>query len=100
MLAQDAIEYEGRGYPMKTNVLGITFALAVTGGLLALTASAVADGSKLQSANRSNVYAMKMDRCPYYPSPVVCRDGSRAHTTSGGLTSAQAAVDVEGGKIM
>jgi hypothetical protein len=87
---------------MKANVLGITLALAVTitGGLLALTASAVADGSKLQSANSSNVYAMKMDRCPYYPSPVVCRDGSRAHTTSGGLTSAQSAVDVEVGKIM
>jgi hypothetical protein len=86
---------------MKTNVLGITLALAVTitGGLFAaLAASAVADGSK-QSANSSN-YAMKLDRCPYYPSPVVCRDGARAHTTSGGLTPAQAAVDVEGGKIM
>jgi hypothetical protein len=87
---------------MKANVLGITLALAVTitGGLLALTASAVADGSKLQSANSSNVYAMKMDRCPYYPSPVVCRDRSRAHATSAGLTSAQAAVDVEGGEIV
>ena len=85
---------------MKTNVLGITLAVTITGGLLALTASAVADGSKLQSANSSNVYAMKMDRCPYYPSPVLCRDGSRAHMTSGGLTSALAAVDEEGGKIM
>ena len=74
MLAQGAIEYEGRGYPMKTNILGITLAVTITGGLLALTASAVADGSKLQSANSSNVYAMKMDRCPYYPSPVVCRE--------------------------
>jgi hypothetical protein len=85
---------------MKTNLLGITLAVTITGGLLALTASAVADGSKLQSANSSNVYVMKMDRCPYYPSPVVCRDGSRARMTSGGLTSAQMTVDEEGGKIM
>jgi hypothetical protein len=83
-------------YPMKTNVLGITLAVTLTGGLLALTASTVTDDSKLQSANSSNVYAMRMDRCPYYPSPIVCRE----HMTSGGLTSAQAAVDQEGGKIM
>jgi hypothetical protein len=81
---------------MKTNVLGITLAVTITGGLLALTANAVADGSKLQSANSSNVYAMRMDRCPYYPSPVVCRE----HMTSGGLTSGQAAVGEGGGKIM
>ena len=47
---------------------------------------ALADGSKSQSANSANVHHLKMDRCPYYPSPVVCRDGSRAHTISGRLT--------------
>jgi hypothetical protein len=55
---------------MNTKVIGITLAFTMMGGLLAL-----ADRSKLQSANSANVFAMKMDGCPYYPSPVVCRDG-------------------------
>ena len=60
---------------MNTKMIGITLALAVTitGGMLA-----VEDGSTLQSPNNSNVYEMRMDRCPYYPSPVVCHSGSKA----------------------
>jgi hypothetical protein len=60
---------------MNTKMIGITLALAVTitGGMLA-----VEDGSTLQSPNSSNVYEMRMDRCPYYPSPVVCHSGSKA----------------------
>jgi hypothetical protein len=75
VLAQIATEYEGRRHPMNTKMIGITLALAVTitGGMLA-----VEDGSTLQSPNSSNVYEMRMDRCPYYPSPVVCHSGSQA----------------------
>ena len=62
---------------MNTKIIGIALALAVTitGGTLAVTADAVANGSKLQSSNRSDVYEMR-DRCPYYPSPVACRTTS------------------------
>ena len=79
---------------MTAKVIVITTALTIMGGVLAL-----ADGSKLQSANSANAHATKMDRCPYYPSPVFCRSGSRARTTSGRLTPPQAAVDVEESKI-
>jgi hypothetical protein len=78
---------------MNTELIGIALTFAMMGGVLAL-----ADGSKLQSANSANVFAMK-DRCPYYPSPVVCRGGSRARTTSDRLTPIQAAVDVEEGHL-
>jgi hypothetical protein len=62
---------------MNTKIIGITlaFAATITGGVLAVAAGAVAEGSKLQSPNRSNVHEMRMDRCPYYPSPVVCHSG-------------------------
>jgi hypothetical protein len=83
-----------KGLSMNTKVLGITLAFTMMGGVLAL-----ADGSKLKSWNSANIFAMKMDRCPYYPSPVVCRGGSRARTTSDRLTAIQAAVDVEESKI-
>jgi len=80
--------------PMTAKVIVITTALTIMGGVLAL-----ADGSKLQSVNSANVHAMRMDRCPYYPSPVFCCSGPRARTTSGRLTPPQAAVDVEESKI-
>jgi hypothetical protein len=79
---------------MTAKVIVITLAVTITGGVFAL-----ADGSKLQSANSANVHAMRMDRCPYYPSPVFCRSGSRARATSSRPTSPQAAVDVEESKI-
>jgi hypothetical protein len=66
---------------MTPKVILCTLGFAIMAGMLAL-----ADGSKSQSANSANVYQMKMDRCPYYPSPVVCRDGSGAHIISGRLT--------------
>jgi hypothetical protein len=43
---------------MATQVIVITLAVTIMGGVLAL-----ADGSKLQSANSANVHAKKMDRC-------------------------------------
>jgi hypothetical protein len=52
------------------------FALATMAsgfGVVAITSTATADGFKPQLANRSNIYAMRMDRCPYYPSPVFRR---------------------------
>jgi hypothetical protein len=79
---------------MNTKVIGITLVFTTMSGVLAL-----ADGPKLQFANSANVFAMKMDRCPYYPSPVVCRGGSKARTTSDRLSAIQAAVDVEESKI-
>ena len=79
---------------MTAKVIVITTAMTIMGGVLAL-----ADGSKLQSVNSANVHAMRMDRCPYYPSPVFCRSGPRARTTSGSLTPPQAAVDLEESKI-
>ena len=62
---------------MNTKIIGITLALTVTitGGVLAVAAGGLAEGSKLQSPNSSNVYEMRMDRCPYYPSPVFCHNG-------------------------
>jgi hypothetical protein len=72
---------------MNTKIIGIALAVTIVSGGLA-----VAEGSKAHSKNGTNVHAMRMDRCPYYPSPVVCRDFSRAHTAS---NASQAAVDVE-----
>ena len=59
---------------MTTKVIVITLAFTVLGGTLAR-----AHDSKLQATNSANVHAMNFDRCPYYPSPVFCRGGSRAH---------------------
>jgi hypothetical protein len=57
---------------MKFNVFGLTLALAVTitGGVFATAVAATT--SKDQSANTSHAYAMRMDACPYYPSPIAC----------------------------
>jgi hypothetical protein len=83
-----------KGLSMNTKVISIALAFTMVGGVLAL-----ADGSKPQSANSAKVFAIKVDRRPYYPSPVACRGGSRARTTSERLTAIQAAVDVEESKI-
>jgi hypothetical protein len=57
---------------MKTNVLGLTLALAVTitGGVFATAGAATA--SKQRSTSVSHAYTMRKDACPYYPSPVAC----------------------------
>jgi hypothetical protein len=75
---------------MNTKLIGITFALAVTlaGAVSSVTAGAATKGVILQPANTSNSYAMRMDRCPYYPSPVVCRSAPAARATSDSVTSA------------
>lgn len=57
---------------MTTKVIVATLTFAVMGGMPAL-----AQSSKPQAANKANVHAMDLDRCPYYPSPVFCR--SEAH---------------------
>jgi hypothetical protein len=58
---------------MTMKAIVATLAFTIMGGMPALS-----DGS--------SVYAMKMDRCPYYPSPVVCRGSPRARTTRSHLT--------------
>lgn len=62
---------------MTAKVIVIALALTAMGGMIAL-----ADASKQQAENM-NVHAMNLDRCPYYPSPVFCRDASRAHEQDG-----------------
>jgi hypothetical protein len=57
---------------MHTKIIGIALALTMIGGVLALARDA-----KLQSANSSNVVPIRMDGCPYYPSPVFCHSASR-----------------------
>jgi hypothetical protein len=62
---------------LKTSVdrqaLAIIFAFTVLGGTLAL-----AQGSKPQATSSANVHAKNLDRCPYYPSPVFCRNEPRS----------------------
>jgi hypothetical protein len=65
---------------MSRNVIGIALALTIVGGL-PIANSATAEGPKLQS-NGANSRAVRMDGCPYYPSPVFCRGASTTHTNS------------------
>jgi hypothetical protein len=62
----------------KINCIVLALAVTITGGMFEVASGAVADGSKLRSTSASNVHEMRMDRCPYYPSPVVCHSGSKA----------------------
>ena len=48
-------------------VVNFTLAIAIIGGAFALWES-----SNLQTESRPEAFAMRMDRCPYYPSPAVC----------------------------
>jgi len=59
---------------MATKLIVIALGFTVMGETLAL-----ADGTNQQATNSANVHAMNFDRCPYYPSPVFCREVSRAH---------------------
>lgn len=68
---------------MSKNVIGIAAALAAI-GCLAIATGATAHGSKLQS-KAANQHSMRMDACPYYPSPVFCRDASTAHSATSGI---------------
>lgn len=61
----------------KAHIFALAFIIASGFAVVAITSTATADGLKPQLANRSNIYAIRMDRRPYYPSPVFCR-GVRA----------------------
>jgi hypothetical protein len=63
-------------------VVGIALAFTIIAGVVI-----VAEGPELQTANSANAYSMTLDRCPYYPSPVVCHNGSADHTAFGSLTT-------------
>ena len=65
---------------MRKNVTGFALALTIAGGL-AIANGATAGGSKPRSAD-VNTHAVRMDGCPYYPSPVFCRSRSAARTTA------------------
>jgi hypothetical protein len=59
---------------MTTKAIAITLAFTVLGG----GTLAMAQGVKSQATNSANVHGMNLDRCPYYPSPVFCRNDSRS----------------------
>jgi hypothetical protein len=63
---------------MNTKMTGTIVALAVT--ITGAALATAAERSKPQSSNSPNVYEMRLDRCPYYPSPVVCHGGSDRST--------------------
>jgi len=67
---------------MNNSVVGVALALTIVGGL-AVAGSATAERSKLQSPSSESVHAKRMDACPYYPSPVVCRTGWLVRRKSG-----------------
>jgi hypothetical protein len=58
---------------MNTKVGIVTLAFTI---VTALTVAAAPQASTVQSARSANVYQMRMDACPYYPSPVVCHANS------------------------
>jgi len=69
---------------MRKNVIGIALALSIV-GCLTIATGATTGSSKPQSAD-ANAHAVRMDGCPYYPSPVFCRGASTTHTSSGTQT--------------
>jgi hypothetical protein len=64
---------------MNAKVIAAALAVTITSGMLSMAAGAVTEGSKVQLANQ-------LDRCPYYPSPVLCHNDLRAHVTTQSLT--------------
>ncbi len=76
-------------------VIGIALAFTIIGGVVIL-----AEGPGLQFANGADAYSMNLDRCPYYPSPVVCHSRSTGRTTIGRLTPSQAAAAVEESELL
>ena len=73
---------------MNKNILSITLAVAVIGAVLA-----PAESPARQIVNAVNANAMNLDRCPYYPSPAICRLWAMpmiAGNTTADLTLAQA----------
>jgi hypothetical protein len=83
---------------MNKNILSVALAVTVFGALLL-----PAESSARQIVNRVNADAMNLDRCPYYPSPTVCRlwtMPTTAASATGDLTLARASTDVDRGAIM
>jgi hypothetical protein len=62
---------------MNTKVLGIGLVLSVIITSSIATGAVLERSSTLQSVH-PNAQAMRLDACPYYPSPVVCRHGTSA----------------------
>jgi hypothetical protein len=72
-----AVQISKGGFLMDTKVWIVALAFTIVGGLgiAPLISTAVAEGVNHQSAAGStSAPAMRMDRCPYYPSPVACHD--------------------------
>jgi hypothetical protein len=63
---------------MNKRVIGV-LAVSVVCGLAAATGAT----TNLQSPGGAGVHVKRLDSCPYYPSPVVCRDRSAASATQG-----------------
>jgi hypothetical protein len=70
---------------MIKKILGTALALICTGLAIVGSAPALARDHMKQAAN--GVYAMNLDACPYYPSPVVCRLRSIPTTTGSAMAS-------------
>ena len=82
---------------MNTKPLGgiVGLALTVAAGVIALPADA-AERSKPQASSRiEKGSVIALDRCPFYPSPVICRAGSSIYTMPSALPPTQTAADVE-----
>jgi len=62
---------------MNKWIIGIVLAVSVVAGLAAATGAT----RNLQSPGGASVHVKRLDSCPYYPSPVACRDGSAASAT-------------------
>jgi hypothetical protein len=62
---------------MNTKIGIVALAFTLVGAFTAPVAP-LAQESNLQLARGPNVYAMRMDGCPYYPSPVACRSTQSA----------------------
>ena len=73
---------------MNTKAIGIALSIVITGGALAAAGVAAATASKLPWSVHANAHAMRLDRCPYYPSPVACRSPLGTRTTSDSLIPA------------
>ena len=72
------------------NAIGIALALTIVGGVVIAT-----QGPETQTANGANAYATTLDRCPFYPSPVVCHNDPAGRTAVGSLTTSHAAAGGE-----
>ncbi len=59
---------------MKRTLIALAFTVTAIGTPFALTNAVSAANPSMSATHHENFYAMRMDSCPYYPSPVVCRN--------------------------